>query len=208
MYCSSSSPLVLLCSYADLFSPLFFCACFWWFVAIFPWIYCICSLLWTKSKWKNSVHVYEYYLFRVNISDWLSIILQIAYIVIFQQDYVLTPMLLQTWYLRLKLHDSYRTVHKLPAVPSISHIPKWKSLRLKNWSVFMALGHWGLLKVMPLARSVLWQEGIDFLITISLFAEHLSCVICWTINLIDNEPYLLFRDIQWLIQHIHNFYKM
>lgn len=39
------------------------------------------------------MHVYEYYFFRV---DWLSVILQIAYLLIFQQDYVLTPMLLQT----------------------------------------------------------------------------------------------------------------
>lgn len=52
-----------------------------------------------------------------------------------------------------------------------------------------------------------WKESIDFLISISIFAQHFSCVMCWTVILTGNEQDLQFRDIKWLIQCICNLYK-
>lgn len=69
-------------------------------------------------------------------------------------------------------------IHKLSAVPSISHIPKWKSLHLRNWPVFTALGHWGLLTVI----SHLWQKSTDFLCAFIFFiytAFQLCNVLNW-----------------------------
>lgn len=155
-------------------------------------------MFWTKSKGKKICACIWILFFRVDISDWLSVILQIAYSSTrLGSDFcAFTNLTLKAETIRL-LHN---LVHKLYAVLYISRIPKWKSLYLWNWSVFTALGHWRLLTVMP----HLWQESTDFLITISLFAQHFSCIMCWTVILNDNVPDLQFRDILWIIQHVRN----
>lgn len=88
---SSSSPLVLLCSYADLFPHWFYVCVFDGLLGLFPGFikYAVCSGL--NPNEKKSVHVYGYC-----SSERTSVILQIAYLLIFQQGYVLTPVLLQT----------------------------------------------------------------------------------------------------------------
>lgn len=156
------SPLVLHCSYVDLFPHWFHVCVFDGLLHLFPGFinYAICSGLNPKEK---------------NLCIYMDIILQSGHqwlVICYSSDcfssYFSTRLCSDSCVftnLTLKAETTcllQGLVHKLCAAPSSSHIPKWKSLYLWNWSVFTALGHWGLLTVMP----HLWQESMDFLITI------------------------------------------